>query len=330
MEYLKSDELRALAAQLPEVVIKAKAKNAHRKYDYGFKKWVKWCRNYQEVCSLPADGVYVALYLLSVMQNSSTPSTVETAYYSISWAHKLSDLPDPCNSQLPKLVLESSKRILAHKTQKKEVVNSSMILKLVEMFGGASANLMDLRDINIIVLSYAGFLRFSEVSNLKSSHIKFEEGYVSIFIERSKTDVYRDGSWVLVAKTGSIACPYSLLQRYLKAAKLGDTSEDQYIFRSVNYRRKTNTYCLRESSYGPISYTRAREVVLGIFKAIGLNEKLFGLHSLRAGGATAAANNGVPDRLFKRHGRWKSELAKDGYVKDKLKERLQVSLKLGL
>ena len=189
---------------------------------------------------------------------------------------------------------------------------------------------MDLRDINIIVLSYAGFLRFSEVSNLKSSHIKFEEGYVSIFIERSKTDVYRDGSWVLVAKTGSIACPYSLLQRYLKAAKLGDTSEDQYIFRSVNYRRKTNTYCLRKSSYGPISYTRAREVVLGKFKAIGLNEKLFGLHSLRAGGATAAANNGVPDRLFKRHGRWKSELAKDGYVKDKLKERLQVSLKLGL
>ena len=71
-------------------------------------------------------------------------------------------------------------------------------------------------------------------------------------------------------------------------------------------------------------------MVLGKFKAIGLNEKLFGLHCLRAGGATAAANNCVTDRLFKRHGRWKSELAKDGYVKDKLKERLQISLKLGL
>ena len=39
------------------------------------------------------------------------------------------------------------------------------------------------------------------------------------------------------------------------------------------------------------------------------------LHSLRAGGATSAANVGIPDRLFKRHGRWASENAKDGYVK---------------
>ena len=39
-----------------------------------------------------------------------------------------------------------------------------------------------------------------------------------------------------------------------------------------------------------------------------------GTHSLRSGGASAAANAGVPDRLFKRHGRWLSDSAKDGYV----------------
>ena len=41
-------------------------------------------------------------------------------------------------------------------------------------------------------------------------------------------------------------------------------------------------------------------------------------HSLTAGGATAAAGSGVPDTLFKRRGRWRSdlEMAKDGYVKD--------------
>ena len=31
-----------------------------------------------------------------------------------------------------------------------------------------------------------------------------------------------------------------------------------------------------------------------------------------------AANFGVPDRLFKKHGRLRSENAKDGYVKDRL------------
>jgi len=36
---------------------------------------------------------------------------------------------------------------------------------------------------------------------------------------------------------------------------------------------------------------------------------------LRSGGVTATANAGVSDRLFKRHGRWKSENANDGYIK---------------
>ena len=51
---------------------------------------------------------------------------------------------------------------------------------------------------------------------------------------------------------------------------------------------------------------------------------------MRSGGATAAANANVPDRIFKRHGRWKSENAKDGYVKDSLENRLEVSRKIGL
>ena len=61
-----------------------------------------------------------------------------------------------------------------------------------------------------------------------------------------------------------------------------------------------------------------------------MDPKLFGMHSLRAGGATAAANAGVPDRLFKRHGRWKSESAKDGCVKDSVESRLEVSKNLGI
>ena len=64
--------------------------------------------------------------------------------------------------------------------------------------------------------------------------------------------------------------------------------------------------------------------------AIGLVSKQFGLHSLRSGGASAAVNAGVPDRMFKRHGRWRSKSAKDGYVKDSLEEHLMVSQKLGL
>ena len=49
--------------------------------------------------------------------------------------------------------------------------------------------------------------------------------------------------------------------------------------------------------------------------------------SLKSGDATAAAAAGipVPDRIFKKHGRWKSEKAKDGYIKGRLFKKLSVS-----
>ena len=77
-----------------------------------------------------------------------------------------------------------------------------------------------------------------------------------------------------------------------------------------------------------MSYTRTREIVLQAFAELGCPKHLFGLNSLRAGGASAAANAGVSDRLFKRHGRWKTDRAKDGYIKDSLESLLSVSKSL--
>ena len=50
-----------------------------------------------------------------------------------------------------------------------------------------------------------------------------------------------------------------------------------------------------------MSYSRAREIGLCAFEAIGLSRQDYGLHSLRAGGASAAANAQVSDRLLRSH-----------------------------
>ena len=57
---------------------------------------------------------------------------------------------------------------------------------------------------------------------------------------------------------------------------------------------------------------------------------MFGLDSLRSGGATAAAAAGVEDRLFQKHDRWKTDRAKDGCVKENIVERLSVTKQLGI
>ena len=144
-------------------------------------------------------------------------------------------------------------------------------------------------------------------------------------MESSKTDQYRDGAWVPIARTHSKVCPVAMMERYFYLADIHGDS-DKHLFSGLSSTKEG--YQLRAS--GGISYTRVRELVLGKIAAIGLDPKQFGLHSLRSGGASAAANAGVPDRWFKRHGRWRSENAKDGYVKDKLVNRLSVSKNIGL
>jgi hypothetical protein len=48
--------------------------------------------------------------------------------------------------------------------------------------------------------SYTGFLRYDELSNIKANNITVHEEYVDIFIEKKKTDCYRNGKMFLIAK----------------------------------------------------------------------------------------------------------------------------------
>jgi hypothetical protein len=73
-----------------------------------------------------------------------------------------------------------------------------------------------------------------------------------------------------------------------------------------------------------------REPFIQAFKPFVSDIKSYGLHSLRSDGATAACNFGVSDRIFKRHGRWRSENAKYGYVTDSFNDLLFVSKNLGI
>ena len=125
-----------------------------------------------------------------------------------------------------------------------------------------------------------------------------------IHILSSKTDQYRQGDSVLVARTGSPTCPVAMLERYYSLAALPKQSKLR-LFRGIVVTKNGQ----RLRSEGSLSYTRLRELFLNKLAELGFDPKQFGLHSLRSGGATAAANSGVPDRLFKRHGRWRSESA---------------------
>ena len=215
--------------------------------------------------------------------------------------------------------MNQPKKSLSRPIVRKEPVTPDMVLSICRKSASANANLSDLRTAAICVTAFAGFLRFNELANLRCCDVKFcKDKYVELFIAKSKTDIYRNGNVVV--------CPYNLLNRCIQAAGI-DFSSSLMFFRSLHFVKSNASYTLRSTG---ISYTRTREVVLHDFSQLGYSTKLFGLHSLRSRGATAAANAGVNDRLFKRHGRWRSDKAKDGYVKDNLEALLSVSKSLDI
>ena len=119
-------------------------------------------------------------------------------------------------------------------------------------------------------------------------------------------------------------CPVTNVKRYIEWAKL--CSED---FLFCNLSKTKSGYKVRKDRK-VMSYTYLRDEFITALSSHVKDVSKYCLHSLRSGGASAAANNGVKDRMFKRHGRWVSESAKDGYIKDSLKESLAVSRSLGL
>ena len=145
-----------------------------------------------------------------------------------------------------------------------------MLRKIVCTYGNKHYNLKDLRIASMCLICYSVFLRFSELVNLRRSDVTFFPTYIKLFLVKSKSDVYREGRYVCIAKTGLPTCPVDMLNRYLNLASIENTSQE-FIFSPLYLSKSENVYKLRKSCQ--LSYTRSREMLLSALEGIGLDKK---------------------------------------------------------
>ncbi|KAK3102573.1 hypothetical protein FSP39_012299 [Pinctada imbricata] len=321
----KGTYLHSLSSSLSEHLVHSRSDNTSKTYLSGFRRWENFIEP-QGFSALPAHPVHVALYITHLMDSGTSCNVVNNAVYSIKWAHDLNGLADPTCNTFVKNLQDSARRRFRPRRQRKDPETSDMLIQLCEMFQYDN-DLLVIRDLCMILLSFSGFLRYDEVSSLACNDVTIFDDYVSLIIRKSKTDQYRNGNEVLISCGTTIACPVKMLRKYVNIAQI-DLSSDHFLFKPV-YRSKDKCGLIYKNK--KLSYTAAKSSIISRLKLVAKDLDL-GLHSMRAGGATQAANSSAfeNDRCWKRHGRWKSESSKDGYVKDSVENRLSVSKSLGL
>jgi len=156
-----------------------------------------------------------------------------------------------------------------------------------------------------VALGFAGFLRCSELLRLKRSDVHFAAGALHLYIRGAKTDKFNKGQRVTIGASGCTTCPVAALRLYMD--RYVPPSPDSWLFCTISGASLSTT---------PLAYSRCLELIKEAIAAIGLNPAAYGTHSMRRGGATAAAAAGVSDRRIQVHGRRKSVSARNLYIVD--------------
>ena len=174
----------------------------------------------------------------------------------------------------------------------------------------------------ICLLGFSAFLRIDEVLNIRVKDIAFFRTYMAITIPKCKNDQTREGNCIYVAEIQSRYCPVFHTASYIHALCL---QPEHYIVCKLVRTRKGH----RAVGSHRMSDSQIRKNFTNTVNKCFPNVNL-GLHSMRSGGASAAAKHNVSDRLISKHGRWASVKSRDGYIKDSVENRLHVTKNLGL
>ena len=146
-----------------------------------------------------------------------------------------------------------------------------MLREMIESLG-LRPSLSEVRTAAIAVTAFHGFFRFDEVVRIRCCDVKFGTDHMAIKVLSSKTDQYRQGDEVVIARAESPhTCPVARLEQYYSMAGINHFSTERLFWAIVKTKEGEK---LRTS--GSISYTRVREILLEKLRSLGYEPSEFG------------------------------------------------------
>lgn len=267
--------------------------NTFRALEWGLTTWGRLCDT-AGVCPLPACPEDIAAALKGPLTAHLAPGSLALLRWSIGWAHRASELPDPTTALVVSLALKGRRRL--HRGQRQVAPFTRDVLYRVEAAMEGSTTFEDIRDQALLRFLYDTGMRRSEAVALNGQDLRAEpdqSGRVSL--RRSKTDQEGHGAVLYVAPDTMVS-----IARY-HARRVPSPSPSAPLWVSAHARRLTGTDIAR--------------ILKRRIAQAGLNAADYAGHSPRVGLAhdMVAANIELPAIMAQ--GRWRSPAMVERYAR---------------
>jgi hypothetical protein len=276
--------------------------------------WLKWVEYSTTAGSqpIPVDPFLFATWLAATSLSDTTASPTETRCAAIAFFSKAALSTPPTSHQVVKMTRESIVRKLGFKKMSKNPLLKEHVNQIVQYFLQRNT-VQDQANAFRVALAYEATLRWDDFADTLFGDFIVTHDFVRVFLVDTKTDNYKSGQWATFSVSSTETSAYILLQNLVKNI-LSNVSE-QSLNNLANFpiMFKSLKGSENENEIPKITYNEFLKELKTACTAIGLNSAFFATHSLRRGSVSDQFAIGVPDKVIKYSGRWKSN-AFEAYI----------------
>lgn len=293
-------------------------------YRHAWAAFADWCAA-RDACPLPAKPTTLIEYIVSMaggdQREASTSTglrmaTIDKRLAAISQAHQLARFESPTKDAVFRKALKGLRRQIGTRQHCKAPLLTQDILHILVNI--QEPTLPNLWDKAILLLGFAGGFRRSELVALNVEDLRFVEEGIRVMLKRGKADQEGQGREVGIAKGHPGSCPVETVRQWLEAAQI----IGEPVFRPLGRKGLPQAKALSDRAVARIVKRLAGQA--------GLDPRLYAGHSLRAGLATQAALNGVPERIIMAQTGHKTQMMLRRYIRIGGLFRENASAQLGL
>jgi len=255
---------------------------------------------------LPTTNKVAASYIAASAIRSGSPHPSAVFISAANFLHSALSLPPPCEGQLVAKTMQGVRKTNPVPAKQSKGLTHEVIRRLlIHLIGPAGDGIrseevlappQNWRTAVVAAISFASSARFDDLRNLTLGQIAFlEDGDMIIRYGKSKTNAARNRDYTdRIAPSNGIHCSCSLVRKYLDKFPLPLDATFPFL------PTCTGSRVWRQKA----SYSAALRAFRAALKAIGEDDKLYGLHSGRVGAQSALCEAGVSKEVCVWKARW--------------------------